>query len=350
MEVFYLYYKIAFDKKDELEIFVFNHMFYDSEKKIFFSTYKMEHFIGPIGSFLLMFLNTDFENDDECKSFIFWFCFENLYYQKYPEIKQTNRKTISHLKLSFSEFVKELDEISNENKEEFLYLKQTLLKNLRLPYDSNIFRECEHEAGYSKEEIQQSIQDEKDFYKNKSIKYDETEINGFIEHLNINFETISLILSDIDITKYSIPYFFEGEDIMGIIALIFKEFMSDNHNTIRQCQNCGYYFVPSNLNETKYCNLEFEDTGKTCRQIGKELAYKKALKEDKVLDKYRRRYMSLASSVSHYGTDTAIIRFEKYKKDGAIMKAKYLNKEITPKEFEKWIESTKKWNTADKFK
>ena len=32
------------------------------------------------------------------------------------------------------------------------------------------------------------------------------------------------------------------------------------------------------------------------------------------------------------------------------MKKKYLNKEITTKEFEKWIESTIKLNTADKFK
>ena len=118
--------------------------------------------------------------------------------------------------------------------------------------------------------------------------------------------------------------------------------MSDNHNTIRQCQNCGYYFVPSNLKETKYCNVEYKNTGKTCRQIGKELAYKKSLKEDTLLDKYRKRYMSLASSVSHYGTDTAIARFEKYKKDGAIIKQKYLNKEITPKEFEKWISDSKK--------
>ena len=74
----------------------------------------------------------------------------------------------------------------------------------------------------------------------------------------------------------------------------------------------------------------------------KELAYKKSLKEDTLLDKYRKRYMSLASSVSHYGTDTAIARFEKYKKDGAIMKQKYINKEITSKEFEKWILDSKK--------
>ena len=106
MEVFNLYNKIAFDKENELEIFIYNHMFYDPQKKVFFSTYKTEHLIGPIGSFLLMFLNTDFENDDECKSFIFWYCFENLYYKKYPEIKQANRKSTSHLKLSFYKFVK----------------------------------------------------------------------------------------------------------------------------------------------------------------------------------------------------------------------------------------------------
>ena len=37
---------------------------------------------------------------------------------------------------------------------------------------------------------------------------------------------------------------------------MFKEFISDNHNTIRQCQNCGYYFVPSNLKETKYTEAQ----------------------------------------------------------------------------------------------
>ena len=45
----------------------------------------------------------------------------------------------------------------------------------------------------------------------------------------------------------------------------------------------------------------------------KILEYKKSFNKDKVLAKYRKRYMSLASSVSHYGTDIAIQRFEKYK-------------------------------------
>ena len=313
-------------------------------KRYFFSSYLAEHMINPIGSFLLMFLNTDFEDDEDCRSFVFWFCFESLYYKRHPKIKKANRNSSKHLRLSFSEFNIELNEIVKEYREEFLYLKYTLLKNLRLPYDTDFFKKIEEEAEFTPEDIQEIRQDEKNFLEDKSIKYNETEINGFMEKLNIKFETFDLIFVNIDVNKYNIPYYFESDDIFGIIALIFKEFMSDNHNTIRQCQNCGYYFVPSNLKETKYCNVEYKNTGKTCRQIGKELAYKISLKEDTLLDKYRKRYMSLAGSVSHYGTDTAIAKFEKYKKDGAVMKQKYFNKEITPKEFEKWISDSKKQN------
>ena len=61
-----------------------------------------------------------------------------------------------------------------------------------------------------------------------------------------------------------------------------------------------------------------------------------------MLDMYRKRYLSLASSVSHYGTEKAIEKFENYKKEGAVMKKKYLNKEISAKKFEKWIKDSKK--------
>ena len=127
-------FKLAFDKNLGLELFVSKHMYYDNSKKIFFSSYNTEHMIGAIGSFLLIFLNTDFEDDEDCKSFVFWFCFENLYYRKYPKIKKANQDSSIHLKLSFFEFNKELDKIIKEYKEEFLYLKYTLLKNLRLPF------------------------------------------------------------------------------------------------------------------------------------------------------------------------------------------------------------------------
>jgi len=342
VEVYNLSYKLAFDKNLGLEFFVFKHMYYDKKKKIFFSKLDSNRMINPIGTLLLIFLNTDFENDEECSSFIFWFCFESLYYSKYPKLKEKNRKSVSQLKFSDFDFYKELISLTEKNKEDFLFLKYTLLKNLRLPYDPNFFRKFDIEAGFSKKELEEIAQSEKGYYENKSIRYDDIKINGFIENLKIKYETMDLLFENIDIFKYNIPYFFTSDNLNSILTLDFKEFMSDNSNIIRQCQNCGKYFVPSNLKETKYCHMQFENTGKTCKQIGKELAYKKSLKEDKVLDMYRRRYMSLASAVSHYGTDKAIERFEKYKTEGAIMKAKYQNKEISAEEFENWINSTKK--------
>ena len=331
-------FHLAFDKNADLEFLVYKHMYYDKDKNVYFSSFKSNQLINLIGTFLLIFLNTDFEDIEDCQSFIFWFCFESIYYRKHPKSKAEKS---TQLVLSYSEFHKELKTLAEENKEDFIYLKNTLLKNLRLPYDPDFFRKYDRELGYSKEDINRKIQEEKEYYEDKTKKYDDIAINGFIEDIKINFETIPLLFHNINPYKYNIPYYFYGEDILGIIALIFKEFMADDHNTIRQCQNCGKYFVPSNLKETKYCNADFEDTGKTCRQIGKELAYKKSLQEDKLLDKYRKRYMTLASSVSHYGTDSSIARFKKYKLDGAIMKKKYLSKEITAKEFEKWINSTK---------
>ena len=52
-----------------------------------------------------------------------------------------------------------------------------------------------------------------------------------MEKLNIQFETFGLLFKNIDIDKYNISYYFESEDILVIIVLMFKELMSDNHNT-----------------------------------------------------------------------------------------------------------------------
>ena len=139
---------------------------------------------------------------------------------------------------------------------------------------------------------------------------------------------------------HNIPYCFCSSNITSILAIEFKEFITNKHNTIKQCKNCGKYFIPNNLRDIKYCNNVFENN-KTCKQIGKELTYKKSLQDDKLLDMYRKRYLSLASSVSHYGTDKAIAKFEKYKKDGAVMKKKYLDKKISEEYFKTWIIGTK---------
>ena len=67
------------------------------------------------------------------------------------------------------------------------------MKNLRLQYDTDFFKKIEEEAEFTPEDIQSIRQDEKNFLEDKSLKYNETEINGFMEKINIQFETFALI-------------------------------------------------------------------------------------------------------------------------------------------------------------
>ena len=260
--------------------------------------------------------------------------------------------------------------------EHFINVQNIFLKHLNLPYDKTIVDEIEEDyedIPATPEEIEFDKQWEEyfeqkstlaqkrlDLFKKKYPKlYEEyekrhynrlqnynaendiIEISGLINSLALDFTFGAYYLCGYNLPLYNIPYCFCSSDIISILAIEFKEFISDKRHIIKQCKNCGRYFIPKNLRDIKYCNNIFKNN-KTCKELGKQLSYKKSLKNDKLLDMYRKRYLSLASSVSHYGTEKAIEKFENYKKEGAVMKKKYLNKEISAKEFEKWIKDSKK--------
>ena len=373
-------FNIAFDKENNLELFLFNKITYENNYLI--SNMFHEPQVARLGTLLLLFLNTNFENDNECAAFISRFCFPELYLNKYPN-REFNHSIIK-IKLTKEEFYKELKYFVKKEKDDFLFLKHTLLKNLNLPYNESFIEDDDeisdeeflkknpktkeflnevHEyldkRAKEAKEYRKKYDDIKENYpliyemyfnknnkrilkKEKETSYDSIEINSFLNHISIDFNLIPFIFSGINPYKYNIPYAFYTDDIISIICLEFKELQNSKHTIVRQCQNCGSYFIPQNLKETKYCEWFDEKTDKLCSEAGKELAFKKSLESDNVLDLYRKRYRSLSSSVSHYGTDKAIKRFEKYKAEGSIMRIKYQNKDISAEEFITWINNTKK--------
>ena len=86
---------------------------------------------------------------------------------------------------------------------------------------------------------------------------------------------------------HNIPYCFYSSDVINILAIEFKEFISNKHHVIKKCKNCGRYFIPEDLRDIKYCNNIFKNN-KTCKQLEKQISYKKSLKDDKLLDMYRK--------------------------------------------------------------
>ena len=65
---------IAFDKENNIEILLYRKVFND--KKYYFSIANHQYLIRNIGYFLLEFLNTDLENPNEFKKFIYKYTFE----------------------------------------------------------------------------------------------------------------------------------------------------------------------------------------------------------------------------------------------------------------------------------
>ena len=308
-------------------------------------------------------------------NFIRKYCYASLYYPKHPEKIKPGINFIS-LELNKNDYFLGLFELMRSEEEHFISVQNIFLKHLNLPYDKTIVDEIEEDyedIPTTPEEIEFDKQWEEyfeqksnlaqkrlDLFKKKYPKlYEEyekqhhnrlqnynaenniIEISGLINSLALDFTFGAYYLCGYNLPLYNIPYCFCSSDVISILAIEFKEFISDKRHVIKQCKNCGRYFIPENLRDIKYCNNIFKDN-KTCKELGKQISYKKSLKDDELLDMYRKRYLSLASSVSHYGTEKAIEKFENYKKEGAVMKKKYLNKEISGKDFEKWIENSKK--------
>ena len=374
-----MYFYIAFDKTINTEYLLYKDIIH--KDKWHYSEPVFKSKIINIGSFLLYFLNLDYSNLADIGRFISKFCYESLYYGKYGNKESTDFNFIS-LKLNDNDYYSNLFKYMRLEQENFIYTKNVFLKHLKLPYNKEIVDEISEEDDINYDnllsvhpEIETFAKDWDDYFEQKADsaieklrkfkqahpdlyeKYkqyhyqnskneeyffnpDNTEINGLIHSLKLDFDFTLYFLCGINLNIQNIPYCFYSSSIIDILAIEFKEFTSDKHHIIKQCKNCGRYFIPENLRDIKYCNNIFKDN-KTCKELGKQLSYKKSLKDDKLLDMYRKRYLSLASSVSHYGTEKAIEKFENYKKKGAVMKKKYLDKEISGKDFRKWIENTK---------
>ena len=80
----------------------------------------------------------------------------------------------------------------------------------------------------------------------------------------------------------SITYYFWD---IGDLVLFDMIEMEKRGIELKQCQNCGKYFVPESRSDEIYCNNIFKNN-RTCRQIG----YENKINNDEVLREYRKIY------------------------------------------------------------
>ena len=277
---------IAFERETKTEFILYNKMHISDDNESVYSLPFATDMIAPIGTFLTFFLNTDFENISECRKFILLYCFENYYYKYHP--KSEISYSFIDLKLNWIDYYNEVKYIAEKEQDSFLYTKNLFLKNLGLPYnesilelspeeddDTNLSEEtiklandfANHIIDMEKKKIRELFKEKypeeykkaKENYYSRIEKYKdihESEISSLIITLKVDYNPIVYNFSGIPIDAHNVPYAFHSDDIIEILAIEFKEFISDKHNTVRKCQNCGQYFIPKDLRATKYCDFE----------------------------------------------------------------------------------------------
>ena len=106
-----------------------------------------------------------------------------------------------------------------------------------------------------------------------------------------------------------------SERLSNILYVILEQIVQVPNLPIKQCQNCGKYFIPSSRQDEVYCEFP-DEKGKTCKEKGAIQTYKKNLESIPALLEYRRSYQKKIMIVSRNRENKELKKeFDKWKKE-----------------------------------
>ena len=132
------------------------------------------------------------------------------------------------------------------------------------------------------------------------------------------------------------PVLTEVYDINTPIQFLYHEFIAlvKNNLRIKECANCGKYFVVFSGHSLEYCDNTPEGETKPCNVIGPNRVYARKLKDDPILEHYTRSYKThFARKRSGHLTDD---QFKKWSKEAKTMRKRAYAKEISLDDFINW--------------
>lgn len=124
-----------------------------------------------------------------------------------------------------------------------------------------------------------------DSYASKDNDYHEESYKSLVEKLEN--DTLSIKNHNI----------YTSEKLSNILYVVLEQIVQAPNLPIKQCQNCGKYFIPSSRQDEVYCEFP-DEKGKTCKEKGALETYKKNLENVPALLEYRRSYQKKIMIVS----------------------------------------------------
>ena len=103
----------------------------------------------------------------------------------------------------------------------------------------------------------------------------------------------------------------------------------------RVCKSCGRYFALTGYSNTEYCDRLFQDTGKTCKEVGAVKVYWNKIVTDPVISLYNRVYKKRFARIrsGRLSRDD----FYAWSEQARVMRDRCLAGEISIDELERWL-------------
>lgn len=133
------------------------------------------------------------------------------------------------------------------------------------------------------------------------------------------------------------PYYFDSSNIIQSFIIELFELTSAQGFDIRNCKNCGKYFVPDNRSDEIYCSNIYEN-GKTCKEVGHFRTQQKLMKENDDLRIYRNVYQKLLLRTRRNPDNLQYEKeFSKFKQMNSKLKEDVSKGKITQEEYMEWL-------------
>lgn len=283
-----------------------------------------------IGTFLLDFMNTDFDNPIDLTLFVnnYLFVYLLTLYDN-TIIKDINNYSIELEKNKLQDFNDWIYENYSVN---FEILQINLERIFNNTYYSDILK------------ITDILDDEYDRIEelaNNEKSY--SAINELLVENNttvINYDLNTFFINNIP-ENISTNYTFSSSSVDNFLYCIVKELISNIRNIkFECCKNCGYWFINKNNKKQKYCDLIYENN-MTCNEIAKKERARKNEKDDIYLQKCRKRYKNLHKQVSIGASEKVENLFRFFKEQYPIYQERYKDGLITGEELMEWLECMK---------
>lgn len=261
------------------------------------------------GMMLMRFLNADFSSFEKSyRTFFYAYGFELLKeYVPYKELEETYKTEKQMLEV--------MKKVFEDSKYELYEMQENFRQCVNQVYNLNGEKGFEDASANSKF-IANIIKHKSDVYRysNKIEVILDSYSSKDDDYSSVSYENIvnKLENGELSIKKHNV---YTSERLSNILYVILEQIVQVPNLPIKQCQNCGKYFIPSSRQDEVYCEFP-DEKGKTCKEKGAIQTYKKNLESIPALLEYRRSYQKKIMIVSRNRENKELKKeFDKWKKE-----------------------------------